>query len=105
MALVIKTEKTNTSSPQRREKKRSIPLFSKVNYILMALGVVILVAGYFTLVGGGAEEPKAFSDAIFNTRRMVYAPILMLLGLVIEIVAIMYYPRKRESNPATPPEA
>ena len=76
------------------------PLFRKVNYILMIVGVVILAIGYICLRGGGAESPNEFSDAIFDTRRLVVAPILMLAGLVIEIFAIMWHPRKKKEETA-----
>lgn len=93
MAQVIQTEKKNNPVYGNKKQKKSIPLFGKMNYILMIVGVVVLFVGYITLMGGGTDNPAEFNDAIFSSRRMVVAPILMLLGLVIEIVAIMYHPR------------
>lgn len=68
------------------------PLLSrKMNYILMGLGILLLLIGFFCLSGGGDVPDEAFDGDIFNTRRTVVAPILLLLGLVAEIVAIMLF--------------
>lgn len=103
MAQVIPVEKkpVKPNSSKNNQPKRP-PLFRKTNYILMAIGVVILAIGYICLRGGGAESPNEFSYALFDTRRLDVAPILMLTGLVIEIFAIMWHPRKKkeEDQPA-----
>jgi hypothetical protein len=70
------------------------PLFRKINYILVAVGVGFLVLGYLLLVGGGSDDPEIFNPEIYNTRRLVVAPALMLIGLIIPIAAIMYRPKK-----------
>ncbi|MDR1346660.1 MAG: DUF3098 domain-containing protein [Bacteroidales bacterium] len=101
MAQIINVEKTQqhkSTKPvlQGEEKKeRKAPLFRKTNYILMVAGVVILAIGYICLSGGGSEDPAVFSEKIFAPRRLTVAPILMLLGLLIEIVAIMYHPKQK----------
>ena len=64
--------------------------YSKVNYIMMAVGVVILALGYLLLSGGGSDDPAVFNNDMFDTRRLVVAPILIVLGFVVEIVAIMF---------------
>jgi hypothetical protein len=53
----------------------------KKNYILIAAGTVVTIIGYFLVSGGGSDDPAVFSEELFNTRRMIIAPILMLLGL------------------------
>jgi len=63
--------------------------FGKQNYIWMIIGVAILILGYVLLSGGGSENPDEFNYALFNTRRLVIAPILIVGGLVIEVYAIM----------------
>ena len=70
------------------------PLFRKINYILIGVGVIFLALGFILLAGGGSDDPEVFSPEIFNKRRLVVAPTLMLIGLIIEIVAIMYRPKK-----------
>jgi len=46
------------------------------------------------MIGGGSENPNEFSYEIFNFRRLTLAPILIVIGFVIEIFAIMYQPKK-----------
>ena len=104
MAQVIST-KTENKTPQYGRKPatpKRPPLFRKLNYILMGVGAVILFIGYIALSGGASDDPAKFSEAIFDTRRLVVAPILILLGLVTEIVAIMWHPRNKEASEATP---
>ncbi|MBO4481381.1 MAG: DUF3098 domain-containing protein [Bacteroidales bacterium] len=98
MAQVIPVDKKPTKPNLSKKTSSRPPLFRKVNYILMAVGVVILVIGYICLRGGGAESPNEFSYALFDTRRLDVAPILMLTGLVIEIFAIMWHPRKKKEE-------
>lgn len=85
-------------SNKSKTEKRA-PLFRKINYILMVVGVVVLFTGYILISGGKAASDAEFNEAIFDTRRLVVAPTLMLIGLVIEIFAIMYHPKiKKEST-------
>lgn len=75
---------------QKEENNKLQLAFGKINYILMAAGIVILALGYIMLAGGGSDDPNVFNPAMFDSRRLVVAPILIVLGFVVEIVAIMY---------------
>lgn len=104
MAQIITTKKSENSTPRKQYGKKaskpSIPLFRKTNYILMIAGVIVLLAGYIALRGGASADPSQFSEAIFDSRRHVVAPILMLLGLVTEIFAIMWHPCSKKEKTA-----
>lgn len=65
----------------------------KENYRLMLIGLGVIALGFILMVGGGSDNPNVFNDAIFNTRRLTIAPLLILAGYVIEIFAIMKKPR------------
>ena len=71
-------------------KKNFELVFGTVNYILMGVGIVLLALGYILLSGGGSNDPNVFNPARFDARRLVWAPILIVLGFVVEIVAILY---------------
>ena len=73
--------------------------FTLTHYILMRAGVVILLIGYFMLSGGGSDDPSQFSDAIFNARRLKVAPVILIIGFVVELFAIMYRPRRNAEEP------
>lgn len=65
-------------------------VFNKINYIIMIAGMLLLALGYIFLCGGGSDDPNVFNPAMFNARRLYVAPILIILGLITEIVSIMY---------------
>lgn len=52
-------------------------------------GLIVMVSGYILMSGGGSDDPQVFNYEMFNFRRMVVAPVVIVLGMVIEIVAIM----------------
>lgn len=56
---------------------------------LMIAGVLVMVAGFLLLSGGGSSDPQVFNYAMFDTRRLVAAPIVIIAGIVLEVVAIM----------------
>ena len=63
--------------------------FAKQNYILLIVGITLICAGLFMMIGGGSDDPTIFSDDIFDFQRLTIAPILIAVGFIIEIVAIM----------------
>ena len=56
---------------------------------LLLIGLIVMVSGYILMTGGGSDNPEVFNYAMFDFRRMVAAPIVIILGIVIEVVAIM----------------
>lgn len=97
MAQMINVDK-KSSSVNEKNRSKNPPLFRKTNYILMVLGVIVLFLGYILLSGGKAASDAEFNEAIFNTRRLIIAPTLMLLGLIIEVFAIMYHPKAKKEE-------
>ena len=61
---------------------------------LLLIGLIVMISGYILMMGGGSNDPEVFNYAMFDFRRMVAAPIVIILGIVIEIVAIMKVFRK-----------
>jgi hypothetical protein len=55
----------------------------------LLVGLIVMVAGYILLAGGGVKDPQVFNYSMFDFRRLVAAPLVILCGVVIEIVAIM----------------
>lgn len=56
---------------------------------LMIAGLLVMVAGFLLLSGGGSEDPQVFNYAMFDWRRLVAAPIVIIAGIVVEVIAIM----------------
>ena len=78
---------------QNKDKNTGEFLFSKRNYIIMTIGVVIILIGFILMTGGGSDDPNVFNEEIYNFRRIRLAPTLVLIGLAIEIYAIMANPK------------
>ncbi len=80
-------------------------LFEKENYKLLLIGLGVIALGFILMAGGGSEDPKVFSDAIFNFRRIRLAPTVVLIGFGITIWSIMKNPKVApEKTGATFPE-
>lgn len=72
-------------------------LFTKDNYIWMAVGAVIIALGMFLMSGGKNADPNVFdNNVVYSTTRITVAPILILLGFVVEIYAIFKKPKTTE---------
>ena len=67
--------------------------FHKQNYVLVVVGLIILALGFILMIGGGTDDPNEFSDGLFNFQRLTLAPILLLIGYVVEIFAILWRPK------------
>ena len=68
-------------------------LFGKANYVFVLVGIFFIIIGFLLMSGGGSSDPTVFNvDAIYHPRRITLAPILILLGFVIEIYAIVKKP-------------
>ncbi len=67
--------------------------FGKENYMFMIIGVIVIIIGNLLMIGGGSEDPNVFDPEIFNFRRLTLAPVVILVGFIIEIFAIMRKPK------------
>ena len=56
---------------------------------LLLAGLLVMVAGFILMTGGGSSDPQVFNPAMFDFRRLVAAPLVILAGIVVEVVAIM----------------
>lgn len=70
-------------------------LFDKQNYYLMFIGLIIIVIGFMLMSGGRSSDPNVYSQEIFSFRRITLAPIVILLGFVLEVYAIMKKPKAK----------
>ena len=63
---------------------------------LMIAGLLVLAAGFLLLSGGGSDDPQVFNYAMFDMRRLVAAPIVIVAGIVVEVIAIMGHFKEKE---------
>jgi len=78
--------KNNNNKPQF--------LFGKKNYTIMLIGIAVIALGFILMSGGGSKDPNVFNPEIYSWRRIRLAPALVLIGLGIEIYAILANPKK-----------
>ena len=81
----------------KNEQQKQEFLFEKINYKILLIGIAVIALGFILMSGGGSEDPKVFSEAIFNFRRIRLAPTTVLVGFGITIYAILKNP-----SPLTP---
>ncbi|MDG1571752.1 DUF3098 domain-containing protein [Robiginitalea sp. M366] len=70
-------------------------VFQKRNYLFMFVGLVFIALGYILMAGGGSDDPAVFNPDIYSFRRIRLAPALVLIGLGIEVYAILASPGKK----------
>jgi len=69
--------------------------FDKVNFILLAVGMIIVVIG-FLLMTGASSDAESFNPEIFSARRIKVAPVVCFVGFVSMIYAVARKPRDPE---------
>lgn len=56
---------------------------------ILVAGFIVMIAGYVLMMGGLSPDPQVFNYGMFDARKMVAAPLVILAGVVVEIIAIM----------------
>jgi len=87
-------KKDNSKETVEVNKPKEMP-FGKLNYILVLVGIAFIALGFILMTGGGSDNPDVFNKEMFDFRRITLAPILCLIGFVIEVVAIMIRSKKK----------
>jgi len=85
-----KKKNTSQNSPAKPEF-----IFQKKNYLFMFIGIGLMALGFILMSGGGSNDPNVFNPDIYSFRRIRLAPTLVLLGLGIEVYAILLNPHKK----------
>lgn len=70
--------------------KHSLP---RLNLILIAISFVIIIVGFFLMVGEPSGE--VYNPDIFSVRRITVGPMVSLFGFVSMIVAILIPSKKK----------
>ena len=68
--------------------------FDKVNFILLAAGMLIVVIGFLLMTGPGSSD-TVYEPDIFSVRRIKVAPVVCLFGFVSMIYAVMRKPKEK----------
>ena len=68
------------------------------NLRMMIAGLLVMIAGFILMTGGGSKDPQVFNYAMFDFRRLVAAPLVIIAGIVAEAVSIMGIFKKKEDR-------
>jgi hypothetical protein len=68
------------------------------NIKFLIAGLLVMAAGFLLLSGGGSDDPNVFNYAMFDMRRLVAAPLVIVAGIVLEIIAIMGRFKEKEEE-------
>ncbi len=68
--------------------------FDKANYILLAIGMIIIITGFLLMTGPGSTEGY-FEPEIFSVRRIKVAPMVCLFGFSFMIYGILHKSKKK----------
>ncbi|NPD91868.1 DUF3098 domain-containing protein [Xylanibacter muris] len=66
--------------------------FDRVNYILLAAGMAIVVLGFILMSGPGSTD-TVYNPDVFSVRRIKVAPVVCLFGFVSMVYAILRKPK------------
>lgn len=56
---------------------------------MLLIGLIVMISGYILMTGGGSDDPQVFNWDMFDFRRLIAAPTVIILGIIMEVVAIM----------------
>ena len=88
------TPNMNAMTEKKHVASNNTGLFGKENYKWMLIGVAVMALGFFLMAGGKSTDPNVFKrEEVYSTTRITIAPILILLGLGIEVFAIFRKPK------------
>ena len=68
--------------------------FDKTNFILLAIGMLVVIVGFIVMTGP-SSTPTNFEPDIFSVRRIKVAPVVCLLGFVFMIYAVLRSPKDK----------
>ena len=79
---------SNKSSNGEGVSNTSLLIFKRKNYIILLIGIITLIIGFILLSGGGSDDYE-YNKSIFNFQRQVFAPIVIIISLIICGFSIM----------------
>ena len=79
-------------------KKNGMLVLLAVLVLYILAGFAVMLLGYALMAGGGSDEPNVFNEEMFSFRRIVLAPVVIIIGMVVEIWAIMYVGKVKKEN-------
>lgn len=92
----LKNEKKQSRASVHSADKRNLA-FGRTNFILLAVGLVVVIIGLIMMSGPGSTE-KVFNPDIFNPMRIKVAPVVTFVGFISIIGAVLYKPKDNDKT-------
>ena len=81
-------------SINKKQPAADSSIFGKDNFVWMLIGLGVMALGFFLMAGGKSPDPNTFDpNKVYSSTRITIAPIIILAGLVIEIIALFRQPK------------
>jgi heme/copper-type cytochrome/quinol oxidase subunit 2 len=81
-------------SDKKQGSTNTFSLFEKENFIWMIAGIVVIALGMLLMSGGKSNNPAQFNqNEVYSTTRITIAPLVIVIGLALEVVAIFKKPK------------
>ena len=77
--------------------------FDRVNYILLAVGMAVVIIGFLLMSGAGSSD-TTYNPDIFSARRIKVAPVVCLIGFVSMVYAVVRRPKSDNTTQTTEKE-
>ena len=89
-----KTPAASSKTVSAQQGEKATFAFGKDNYKMMLIGIAIVAIGMICMIGGASDDPNKMSEEIFDFRRLTLAPILIIAGYVVVLLAILKNPKE-----------
>ncbi|HBZ34148.1 MAG TPA: DUF3098 domain-containing protein [Bacteroidales bacterium] len=63
-------------------------VFKKVNYILLAVSIALIVLGFVLMLG--VRSAETYNPAIYSSRYITIGPMISFFGFLLVIPALIY---------------
>jgi hypothetical protein len=86
-------KETNPTAPASVNAGKMV--LGRENYILIGIGLVVILIGFILMSGGKSDDPNVFKpEEVYSATRITVAPIVVILGFIIEIYAVFHRSKK-----------
>lgn len=95
----------DSSAPEIEKTPANRQPFSRLNFILIGICMLLIVAGFLLMAGPGSSVEEGFNPDIFSTRRIVVGPAISFIGFLAMAFAIVWQPSRRTDAEAESKES
>ena len=71
--------------------------FGRSNFIMLAIGMIVVIIGFILMSGSGSTETE-FNPDIFSAMRVKVAPVVCFLGFISMIYAIIHRAKDKDDD-------